>query len=152
MSKKVFFIIILVFLLLLNIAIIIVSALSRNGFDGSCLKFILVLQIIVIYIYAIFVWQKETECELKNKQNFLNEQINQITETVKKATTEKQNVIYEMDKESIKSILKEIRKEDNNIVFLRTLADAILSENGRWNCKNIEKLLTIIHNISKDAK
>lgn len=154
MSKKIFSIIILFFLVFLNTALIIVSCFSdctyNNSYLINCFYVELVFTLLIVLFYAIYIWRKESECELKSKERFRTELVDTVKATVRCEI--KENSIYRMDKDEIKKIMDkvkdEIRKEDNNNVFLRTLADAICSEEGKWDCKKIEKLLTAIKNIS----
>lgn len=146
MSKKFFSVIILIFLVFLNTALIVVSYFFYRTILIKCLMGELFFTYSIVFIAAVYIWRKETECESKFRKDLLDT----VKTTIRCEI--KENSIYRMDKDEIKKLLDkvkdEIRREDNNNAFLRTLADAICCEDGKWNCKNIEKLLTAMNSIS----
>lgn len=157
MSKKFFSVIILIFLVFLNTALIAVSCFLNCTVDNSylmqCIMLELSLTFLIAFLSAFFILRKEIKCESKSKEKFRKDLLDTVKTTIRCEI--KENSIYRMDKDEIKKLLNkvkdEIRKEDNNNAFLRTLADAICCEDGKWNCENIEKLLTAINNISSSA-
>lgn len=154
MSKKVFFITIFSFFVSLNVTLVMIFYLLSGIFDVDSLKttlsivsiFVSIVCIYAAYTFVYFVWKKEVEHNFEVKEKYKKELIEAVKATIDKKIND--NIIYKMDKDNIDSILKEIRREENNIVFLRTLADAICSKDGKWDCKSIEKLLTAMNSIN----
>lgn len=154
MSKKFFLIIILSFLIFLNITLVMIIYLLSNIFDINTFNIALFIVLFLVYVghiyaaykFVYYAWGKKVEHDFEVKEKYKKELIEAVKTTIGDKINDKINL--EMDKNSIDSILKEIRREDNNIVFLRTLADAICTKDRKWDCKKIEKLLTAIKNIS----
>lgn len=117
----------------LNVILLCLVLYAGQDFSKNLLGIILLVEIILPFIFVFLAINKDTT-KLSIEEELLREIIKQ----------ELQN-----NNDTLKNeFLEKIKKEEQNVVFLRTLSDAIC-KNSEWDVESIEKLLKAISSIAK---
>lgn len=132
-------------LCLWNIVLNAILVLSFHYFDTSLDKIVLgAILGIEIIVLIIFAYMERSN----SKKQFIEEIKDVIKEQIEiNIKQEMQSNISEGNKKTLDDFLERMKMEGQNVVFLRTLSDAIC-KNGEWNPENLKKLLDAINSIA----